>query len=674
MQQSRFSLRKLGRSVALPLGLLLAAFSGQAHATTAADVCATPGNTCAGGVANINVRTDVTDGSVLDFVAAGFPTVNVNSGGRLHIEPIRVGTAGLSCPAKPSVTMEILVGDLTVNSGGKIDGDYTGANTPSGTVNGGAIYIQAENNVIVAPGGSITSDRAKNGNGRGGNITIATGGILDVQADPSGTPRGIISANTQAASRAAFLDNCGLSEITLVATGNGGSPAIRIAGTVEIVYPPGSVEGVVGGIITLLGGGDTSNITVPPFPTAAPITRPNPPDNSATVLVTATGLINTDAKDSGGGIIRISACFVTINGLVQAGGNAHTGIILGKEGQGALGLPVIIEVIANENAVVQPLAATVPGIADPGVADPPGGIRADLRLGFKQHVGQGITDASQGLGTGCVFVVQSPPNANKSIAASGKGGADVCLTARANLTVDGTALATEFAVRARTGFSGGSQVGGTVLALSTAEDEIDLINKAINVDGVGNGSSGGEVVCQAQEDVVVSGRVEADRSGGTAVGGSIDCQAIDGAVTMATGVFSANPSGIITLTECVVNAADDPQAIPGYTSKSASCGTAKLVTAVPSLLPCQGGCFCLEKISVRNGVLTIRGAGLKGVDRVEFHTDCNPTNSGGVVKANFTSVSDTKITLTLPAPFSGQHVVLTNPIGPSSSCSQELLP
>jgi len=672
MQQSRSSLRWLGRSAALPVGLLfLTAFSGQAQATTAADVCATPGNSCAAGVANINVVTPIADQSTLDFTAAGFPTVNVNGGGKLQLAVQKVGSGGLSCPDRPTTFMEIRAGDLTIKNGGHISGDFTTFPVPSGHWNGGSISMRLTGDLVIEPGGKWTSDRLGGGNGRGGSLLALVDGIIDVQADPSGTPRGIISSNTTASSRFSFQNRCGLTEITLVATGDGATPTIRNAGTIENVSPPGGNEGFLGGVISIVAGGTEANLGAPfpGFPSAIPVTGANPPDNNATFLLTETGLINIDAKDSGGGQVYIFACFVNVNGLIQVGGNAHTGIILGREQI----LPVIVSIVANETLTVLPTLPTVPGIADLGVTAPPGGIQADLRQGFKQHVGQGLTDASQGLGDGCKFTLQTPPNSNGPISGSGKGGADVCLVARDQATINQGQLVSEFAVRTRTGVTSGSQVGGTSLTLST-EGGIEATGRAITCDGVGSNSGGGEVVMQAAEDAVINSGalVQCNRSG-TATGGSIDVEAVNGAIVQAGGQLTALAGGSIFLRECVVNAGDNPAANPPATLLAADCGNPNAVKTVPILLPCAG-CFCLDRISVRDNVLTIRGQNLSAVERVEFPTDCDPTFAGGVLKAQFLTVSDTRITLTLPANVSGKHVVLSNSFGPSSSCSHELLP
>ncbi len=231
--------------------LLLAALPGLGEATTAADVCAFGANACAAGVANINSVTPVTDGSTLDFTTAGFSTVNVNAGGALALEDKNTAQTG-GCPANPSPTMTILAGDVVIKNGGSINGD-TGA-VAGKLTNGGAIYIELAQvgtntgSLVIEPGGRLSSDRTGGGNGRGGNVTVLAEGQIWVQADVSGTPRGVVSSNTSANSRAAFNQNCGRSQITLVATGTdvAANEALKIDGTVEIRF--GGSEAVIGGV------------------------------------------------------------------------------------------------------------------------------------------------------------------------------------------------------------------------------------------------------------------------------------------------------------------------------------------------------------------------------------------------------------------------------------------
>jgi hypothetical protein len=104
-----------------------------------AGVCATAGNTCAGGVADINVATIVDCNAVLDFEAAGFPTVNVNGPNGALI----AADTGNGCD------MTLLVGDLTVKSGGKIEMDKDTSFNP------GRIEVFASGTITVEAGGLI---------------------------------------------------------------------------------------------------------------------------------------------------------------------------------------------------------------------------------------------------------------------------------------------------------------------------------------------------------------------------------------------------------------------------------------------------------------------------------------------------------------------------------------
>ena len=129
----------------LTLGLL--AVAPLAQATTVADVCNTSPNMCSGGVASINVTTIVTcplidfgqDETVLDFVAAGFPFVQINTGATLKAENI------------PRCSLTLIVGDLLVKLGGKLNVDKTVNNTP------GTVKVIASDTIRVDRGGRITA-------------------------------------------------------------------------------------------------------------------------------------------------------------------------------------------------------------------------------------------------------------------------------------------------------------------------------------------------------------------------------------------------------------------------------------------------------------------------------------------------------------------------------------
>lgn len=672
--------------------------AGSTFVNSVATLCAVAGNSCVAPNATLNGNACVADGTVLDFNAAGFPTVTV--GGTVAVEDRNVSQIGNNCAAKPSPEMTILAGDLTITSTGHINGDTSIID--SKLTNGGAIFIRltagAANvgSLIINPGGRLTSNReGTRGNGRGGNITVLADGQINVQADDvDGDPRGVISSNTQASARAAFDAGCGVTQITLVATGNGVPPTevIRIAGTVENVAPPPSVERFLGGILTFVAGGEDADITVPPFPSANPPTNPNlppnnPPDNGARMVVTRTGLINVDAKDAGGGQIYAYACFVTVHGLIQAGGNAHTGSILGRETQ----IPTIIAITANETIEVRqdpadPVGAlwVIPGVANAGVPAPAGGINGTLRAGLKQHLGQGRTDATQGLGAGCEYVY------GQGTGGSGPGGSDICLIARADVLIDGTDLPVGVsAVRADTNLPG--ERGGTVLVDPTGEGVVDLLSNAISANAPATGSKGGEVVIQSAEDVIVngsSGGVQVSASGpGTGSGGRIDVEAVEGAITQANGVLSAGPAlGTITLRECVDNAADDPSRIATNLVRNVDCSPPNAVLNPPVLIGCGGACSCIDNVRLRGNVLTIRGSNLSDVGQVELNNSCQPDGSCVVNKTAFLSQSATTITLTAPAcAVAGDHVIIGDPgpdnklgtlddVSPSTSCSRDVFP
>lgn len=673
---------------------------GSTFVNSVAALCAVAGNTCAAGVATLNGNACVADGAVLDFNAAGFPTVTV--GGTVALEDKNVPQLGNNCAAKPSPELTLLAGDMTITSTGHVNGDTS--IVASRLTNGGAIFLRLTAGVanvgslIIEPGGRLTSDRlGTRGNGRGGNITVLVDGQINVQADDvDGDPRGTISSNTQASARAAFDAGCGVAQITLVATGEGAPPTavIRIAGTVENVAPPPSVERFLGGVLTFVAGGDDDDITVPPFPSANPPTNPNnppnnPPANGARMVVTRTGLINIDAKDAGGGQIYAYACFVTVHGLIQAGGNAHTGTILGRETQ----IPTIIAITAHETIEVRqdPADAAIPwlipGVANPGVSAPPGGINGTLRAGLKQHLGQGLTDAVQGLGTGCVYVF------GVGTGGSGPGGADICLFARAGITIDGANLPVAptvvYAVRANVNLPG--ERGGTVLIDPTNEGVVELVSNAVSVNAPGTGGRGGQVVIQSADNVTVdgsSGGVQVSASGPpTGSGGRIDVEAVEGAITQTGGQLVASPAlGTIMLRECVDNAADDPTATATTVTRNVDCSPPNAFMNPPVLVGCGGACSCIDSVRLRTGTLTIRGTNLGDVGQVELNNSCAPDGSCVVNQVAFLTQSATTITLTVPAcALAGDHVIVGDPgpdnvlgtaddISPSTSCSRDIFP
>jgi hypothetical protein len=102
-------------------------------------VCATFGNFCAGGVADINVPTLISCDSILDFETEGFPTVNINTGGSLDVVN------------EPFCTMTMNVGDLLVRFGGKITVNKSRRFKP------GKVTVNASGTITVEDGGVITA-------------------------------------------------------------------------------------------------------------------------------------------------------------------------------------------------------------------------------------------------------------------------------------------------------------------------------------------------------------------------------------------------------------------------------------------------------------------------------------------------------------------------------------
>lgn len=664
MQTSRGNPHLLKRALVSLAGLFLLAPAGRALATTAADIC---GNvalaTCAAGTATITGVVTVTDGSILDFTggatpgSVNFPNIVVAPGGVIQTED-RAESTLPGCPTHPAPQMTILGGDLTIQNGGSINGNTQPVIQPGSKVtHAGDIFIQLSvvgatgGNLVIEPGGVLESNHpTTQAVGRSGNITVLAEGQIWVQANlPSGTPRGRISSNAQSNVRGAFFQGCGRGEITLVATGvNAGGIAILIDGTVEMISPSPAAEPYVGGIITMIGGGDASSITVPPFPSALTnLNPPNPPDNSARVVIGSTGLVNIDAKDSGGGEVRIFACFVLVKGLILVGGEPG-----GPFGREQL-LPVIISIMANETIDI------IDG----------GRVVGNLREGWKQHIGQGPL---------CAFtpVIPFTNNGPVNTSSANRGGASICLIARADITMDGSTLpAGQFAVDANTILTTSGQAGGDISILSIVEGIISAIGNAVTASDTAAGGKGGMIMVQAAEDIDVTGLIQA-LGGVGSKGGMIDLDAVNGSIGSPTGTLlaTATANGTIRLFECQAGAANPSSTPAAIALPGAACGVLAIFNPVPDKRPCGGGCFCLEQARIRtiNGVstLVIRGQSLKGVDRIDYNSaSCNPLAGTGIT--TFTTQTDTQITV---SPFVGpftvnSHVVLSNPAGPSSSCS-----
>jgi hypothetical protein len=288
------------------------------------------------------------------------------------------------------------------------------------------------------------------------------------------------------------------------------------------------------------------------------------------------------------------------------------------------------------------------------------------------------------------------------------GGADICLTARDGITIDGTVLAAGvFAVSAtvKTG------TGGNIHLLTTDADNngtIELFGNAITADGE---AQGGVVIVQAQADVGVNGDVLANGNQGKK-GGSILMQAVEGDIKGTVGgnlEATPTPVGSIQLLSCSAisgftfsipagPATTDPPSGSGLFFKDddgSECGLKRLIgvipilnTTLPETLPpspllkscIDVDCFCLKSFKVSGSVLTISGKGFgtaakPRVKLVEFNMTC--TTDPGIpdeVGIPFLTHADSKITLTLPPGASG-HIILSDPVnGPSSSCSFDTLP
>ena len=663
---------------------------------TAAEVCAQGGNTCGGGTATIVEKSCIGHGAVLDF---GTDELVIAAGGELQLESLRE-TELMGCPTEPSTTAEILAdGDITVQDGGSIN-SITATIAGAGATHAGALYIQTPLSVIVEPGGRIQSDRVvagPTGQGRPGVITIVAGGrvLVDIDGvDPS--LRGVISANSSSAVVGRFLASCGVPEITIFAEGQGVDPAetIVINGTVENVAPPGTSERFLGGVIRLFAGAALADLPNAPspfpyagfFPSPTSIPFPNPPTplgvTSTRVLIGTNGLVNIDARDSGGGIIRIVACFFDMLGLVKVGGNAHTGIDAGRERR----LPTIIEIRINQEGSVTP-DGFVLGVADMGVSPPPAGIVGSMREGFRQHVGQDLTDGA-GDGNGCDFLTPDPPGTNGPLGGFGspRGGTDICIFAHTALLIDGTNVGNaEFAVRARE--TAGQQRAGTLLAVVTTAgpgSNLTLVSNAMAADFDPNPADqdGGLIVVQSESTLNVNAVLTAaGEMSGNRDGGEIQVQAVEGSVTAnAVGFLDTSADdfmGIIGITENINDGTTPMTSAGAVVTDVDGVNMRVLDVDPPALIPCGNpACFCIISVvpNFPAGQTTIFGLGLDFVTTVETGMNCTP-GTGTDVTGTITFISDTQIRIdTIVAV--GDSVILsgdTMTVG-SSSCSNPVGP
>jgi hypothetical protein len=372
------------------------------------------------------------------------------------------------------------------------------------------------------------------------------------------------------------------------------------------------------------------------------------------VHITGTGIVRVQSKDHGGGEIRIVACFVDIEGLVNAGG--------GREKV----LPVIIEVIAHEFIQVHNGGQVV----------------ADLSEGFRQHHGQELTDPSLGFGRGCEFYPTDDPQDNGPLT-NAKGGADICFTARSDsaqnaITIDGTLVTgllptfqtnPGFAVSAQT--TTGSQTGGTVLALGTGlvdtgdDTTITLLGKAITVNGT---QRGGIVSIQADDNVDVNGVVLAKDASG---GGTIHIQGVNGTVTGTPGgQLDAGLGGSVRLLSC-----NPVVGFPPATSTPAPvivilCADPELVELIPILQPCSApACFCILRLNIngQGDLLRVIGKDFRSgstifVTRVDVNApSCDP---GSGTSATFTVTSPSTLNLTPPVAVTSATKVVLSGAGP----------
>ncbi len=234
--------------------------------------------------------------------------------------------------------------------------------------------------------------------------------------------------------------------------------------------------------------------------------------------------------------------------------------------------------------------------------------------------------------------------------------------------------------------------GGNIIMLSL-EGEISMdVATSVQANATAGGSDGGTISVRSFGDLTYKGTTEARGNNVSGVGGTILFQSFDADVKDGTSTTRAtgNTPGSITLRACANPITNGGTFDPAKTEQPGNCdpvptsgvnfgGPGKQFTG--STIPPCTGCFCLDSIKVQNNTtvagndLTIKGKDLKGVEKVEFNSTCALASGCEVLKASFISQTDTQIKLDLPACAApGDHVILSSSGGPSSSCSNDLLP
>jgi hypothetical protein len=525
------------------IAAIIALGAGRGEATSASEVCS------AADPCIVNRTINVSPGSVIDVRPR---ELRVVSGGTLQVSG--AGTGG----------MTLLAGQLTVQSGGTLDGSGSASiagraiqcNADTITIAGavrtdgtppGTVTIESAGALTVAVTGTVSA-KSLNGseeNGEDGGAVTLTGGTVDLAGQVSVRGPGIAYGGSITVNA---TGNVTLTGSLDAAGGEGGDATVAAGAGVHgqgnaTVAASGSIDaralhaGGFGGEIDILAVGDgasTGNVTL-------------------RGLLEATGSTGTSDTGGGdGGTISLSADGNIIND-VTAGGIDASG--RGPDGEGG---EITIE--ATKGTVVTKATLSVRSTAietTGGYLEVTG--QGDVTIGGKLDAAGGGYDGGSidvESVTGHVVVASTASIEASSVTGGGFGG-DVTLLAGSDEAVGTSRLIVDGSITmdgsAAIDFGGG---GGTI---DLAADASVAVTGDLRANGAVGGGFGGEVDVEVmsgpatvQGDVnlvglgagALGGQMRFTTGGAVTVSGLVDLRGNSGA---AGGRFSVRAAGVVLL-------------------------------------------------------------------------------------------------------------------------------
>jgi hypothetical protein len=483
------------------------------------------------------------DGSIDDDdgLVNGTFTKNANltiaNGGSITCD--ESGTAASACPIKL-----VVVGNLEIQAGGSIHAENLGGNGGKGgdiTINIGGDFTMRGPGLGGVPAGAFISSQNKGGgnNANGGDILIVVGGVT-IAPDPN-SPDPLNPSPAIATCEAATVfgvlipPNTGDALIEAGALITSNSAQVR-AGDIALytghnitvqgkVEARGSTTGGHGGAITL--------------------------DACCTLLITDTGIVNSQGQDPGPDRVHLEACTVTIDGQVESTGPAHSGPQPNCVPPERPGKPI------NSSACVEIWSGTTLTIDSIGTNK--GQVNADVGFsggssghGWIDILANGNILINDGTGNDALPVI-SPPGPPPSI----------------------------YAVRANMYLTGDGVLGdrGGDLLVQSKMGSVSTFGNALQANDTANGGRGGTVTVQAGGlSPVPGGEVLFDSA-------SIQARGNLGTPPRAGGVIAARSfNGDLSGTGGELNASGDAATNPGKVTLEACMGATYTGTSTPTFV------------------------------------------------------------------------------------------